>query len=237
MVTEFQGAIIAAGRGERLRASSGVELPKPLVQVGGTPLLVRQASAMVSAGAREVLAVVNSETASLARGMSFPRELRLVVRDTESSMESLFVLGESLQPGHFLLATVDAVVPESEFRRFVAQARASGAATAPERLDGVLAVTKWRGDRRPLFAEVTEVGLITSLGQRETSLVTAGLYWLPSTIFGWSGTARGRQLGALRAFLQLLLEEQTRLGAIEVEGAIDIDEAADLEAARRMLAG
>jgi hypothetical protein len=63
------------------------------------------------------------------------------------------------------------------------------------------------------------------------------LYWLPTTIFRWSAAARERKLGALRAFLQMLLEEQIRLAAIEVEGAIDIDEAADLEAARRMLAG
>ena len=234
MVTEFQGAIIAAGRGERLRASSGVELPKPLVQVGGISLLARQAGAMVSFGAREVLAVVSSETASLARGTSFPRQLRMIVRDTESSMESLLVLGESLPAGHFLLATVDAMVPDREFRRFVTQARAW---TEPRPGDGVLAVAKWRGERRPLFAEVTEAGLIASLGRRESSLVTAGLYWLPTTIFRWSAAARERKLEALRAFLQMLLEEQVRLASIEVEGAIDIDEAADLEAARRMLAG
>ena len=234
MVAGFQGAIIAAGRGERLRASSGVELPKPLVEIGGISLLARQAGAMVSSGAREVLAVVNSETASLARGISFPRQLRMIVRDTESSMESLLVLGEALPAGHFLLATVDAMVPDHEFRRFVTQARAS---TVPMPVDGVLAVAKWRGDRRPLFAEVTQAGLIASLGQRETSLVTAGLYWLPTTIFRWSAPARERKLAALRAFLQMLLEEKIRLAAIEVEGAIDIDEAADLEAARRMLAG
>ncbi|MBV8138580.1 MAG: NTP transferase domain-containing protein [Deltaproteobacteria bacterium] len=234
MVTGFQGAIIAAGRGERLRASSGVELPKPLVEVGGVSLLARQAGAMVSSGAREVLAIVNSETASLARGSSFPRQLRLIVRDTQSSMESLLVLGEALPAGDFLLATVDAMVPDPEFRRFVTQARAS---RFPMLADGVLAVAKWRGDRKPLFAEVTSTGLIASLGQRETSLVTAGLYWLPTTIFRWSAAARERKLAALRAFLQMLLEEQVRLAAIEVEGAIDIDEAADLEAARRMLAG
>jgi choline kinase len=234
MVDGFQGAIIAAGRGERLRASSGVELPKPLVQVGGISLLARQAGAMVSSGAREVLAVVSSETAALARGISFPRQLRMMVRDTESSLESLLVLGESLPAGHFLLATVDAMVPDHEFRRFVTQARGS---TVPIPADGVLAVAKWRGDRKPLFAEVTDAGLISSLGERQTSLVTAGLYWLPTTIFRWSVAARERKLGALRAFLQMLLEKQIRLAAIEVEGAIDIDEAGDLEAARRMLAG
>ncbi len=57
MADGFQGAIIAAGRGERLRASSGLGVPKPLVKVAGVPLLVRQANAMLSAGAETVLAV------------------------------------------------------------------------------------------------------------------------------------------------------------------------------------
>lgn len=232
---EFQGAIIAAGRGERLRASSGVDLPKPLVEVGGVPLLARQANAMLAAGASEVIAVVNSETAAMARGLSFPPALRIVVRDTESSMESLFVLGESLRPGHFLLATVDAVVSAGEFQRFVAAARTM--TTDAQGFDGILAVVKWRGDHKPLFTEVTDAGLITSLGQRETALVTAGMYWLPTAIFRLCAAARERKLTALRAFLQMLIDEKTRLGAVEVEGAIDIDEASDLETARRIYAG
>jgi NDP-sugar pyrophosphorylase family protein len=237
MVTAFQGAIIAAGRGERLRTSTGVELPKPLVEVGGVPLLVRQANAMLSAGADEVLAIINSETASLAREVPFPSALRVIVRDTESSMESLFALGERLRPGHFLLATVDAVVSREEFDRFVSRARTLTAARAEKNLDGVLAVVKWRGDHKPLFAEVTEAGLITSLGRRETSLVTAGMYWLPTAIFRLCAAARQRKFDAMRQFLQMLIEEGTRLGAVEVQDAIDIDEASDLAAARRMLAG
>ncbi|MGO9602912.1 MAG: NTP transferase domain-containing protein [Candidatus Binataceae bacterium] len=235
MVTGFQGAIIAAGRGDRLRASGGATIPKPLVEVGGQPMLARQATAMLSAGAESVLAVINSETAALARGITMPAALQIVVRDTESSMESLFTLGESLRPGHFLLATVDAIVPETELRRFVAEAAELAASKA--NFDGVLAVTKWRGDRKPLFTEVTEAGLITSLGERESSLVTAGLYWLPTEIFRFSAAARGRKLAAMRAFLQMLVKENIRLGAVEVAGAIDVDEASDLEAARRMVVG
>ncbi len=230
----FQGAIIAAGRGERLRASSGIAIPKPLVELDGVPLLARQASAMLASGAEDVLAVVNSETASIARDKPFPSGLKIVVRDTASSMESLFALGESLRPGHFLLATVDAVLPAAEFRRFVEQARKLAADGA---CDGVLAVVRWRGDHRPLFTEVTDSGLITSLGQRETSLVTAGVYWLPTGIFRLVAAARERRLAAMRSFLQMLVEEKFRLGAVEVEGAIDIDEASDLEAARRMFVG
>jgi choline kinase len=226
----FQGAIIAAGRGERLRRSGGATLPKPLVKLGGATLLERQAGAMLAAGASEVLAVINSETAALARGIAFPAALRIVVRDTESSMESLFTLGEHLAPGNFLLATVDSVVAQAEFARFVGAARES---TGGGKFDGVLAVTRWRGDRKPLFTNVNLEGLIESLGDKETTMVTAGIYWLPTRIFQSVARARAQRLAALRGFLAMLVEEGVRLGAIEVAGAIDIDEAADLEAARR----
>jgi choline kinase len=226
----FQGAIIAAGRGERLRRSGGANLPKPLVQLGGATLLERQAAAMLSAGASEVLAVINSETAALAREISFPATLRIVVRDTESSMESLFTLGEYLRPGNFLMATVDSVVAQEEFSRFAAAAR-QGAGIG--KFDGALAVTRWRGDRKALFTIIDTEGLIESLGEKETTMVTAGIYWLPTRIFGLVDRARARRLAALRGFLAMLVNEGVRLGAIEIAGAIDIDEAADLDAARR----
>ena len=125
MVSELQGAIIAAGRGERLRAE-GEDIPKPLVRIGGETLLARQARAMTRVGAREVLAIVNSETAEvIARDrIELPANLRLMVRDTGNSMESLLALGEQLAPGNFLLATVDAIIADAEFAKFIEQARA-----------------------------------------------------------------------------------------------------------------
>ncbi len=232
MVKGLQGAIIAAGRGERLRKYAS-DRPKPLVVLGGQPLLVRQARAMVRAGADEVLAVINSETAGVIERekTSIPRELRIIVRDTASSMESLFALGEVLAPGHFLAATVDAVVPGAELSRFVSRARTrcEGASAG---FDGLLGVVKWRGDKRPLFAAVSPDGAITALGDDRSGLVTAGVYFLPSRIFALADEARGRGLDALRRFLAMLIEKDMRLGALELDGVIDIDEAADLVAAR-----
>ena len=55
MVTKLQGAIIAAGRGERLRTSMRDEIPKPLVKLGGEAMLSRQARALlVSSGTSTV---------------------------------------------------------------------------------------------------------------------------------------------------------------------------------------
>lgn len=242
MVNNLQGAIIAAGRGERLRQSGAADLPKPLVEIGGELMLARQARAMLTAGASEVLAIINSETATVIehRKLAMPPGLRVMVRDTANSMESLLALGEQLAFGEtsarFLLATVDAVIEPHEFARFTERALAMTApgeqAGSDARFDGVLGVVKWRGDDRPLFTEVTTAGLITRLGGAETSLVTAGIYLLPARIFGFGETARNRGLDAMRKFLAMLIENGVRLGALELESVIDVDEAADLAAAR-----
>lgn len=235
MVTDPQGAIIAAGRGERLRAG-GASLPKPLVELDGTPLLVRQVRQLLAAGASRVAAVINSETAGLieARRIALPPELDLVVRDTPNSMESLFALGERLRPGRFLMATVDSVPARGGFDSF---AREALAATAPGGgFDGALGLVRWRGDHGPLFAEVASDGAITALGARESALVTAGLYLFSTRIFDFVAPARAAKLSALREFLAMLVERGLRLRAVTIAGAIDVDELADLESARAMLA-
>ena len=251
MVSELQGAIIAAGRGERLR-SNGEDIPKPLVRIGGETLLARQARAMMRVGAQEVLAIVNSETAQvIARDrIELPAHLRLMVRDTASSMESLLALGEELAPGNFLLTTVDAIIPDGEFAKFIEQACALITNSEVRGFDGVLGVVKWRGDKRPLFAKIAADHEIVALGDDEADprrrrtrggaqrsrgkvqMVTAGVYLLPASIFAFADNARRAQLSALRRFLAMLIDNGLRLGAVELADVIDVDEAADLAAAR-----
>ncbi len=236
MVTELQGAIIAAGRGDRLRVSTRDDIPKPLVKLGGEAMLSRQARALLAAGASSVVAVINSETARVANEnenqLELPPSMRLVVRDTANSMETMLALGEMLEPGWFLAATVDAVIPLVELVRFVNESRRKIEECRDKNLAGVLAVTRWRGEAKPLFADVTENGLIRQLGNRHTSMVTAGLYFLSTRVFDYAADARRAGLDALRRFLALLIERGMRLEAVEIEGSIDVDEASDLDAAR-----
>jgi choline kinase len=234
MVTELQGAIIAAGRGERLRVSTRDDLPKPLVELGGEAMLLRQARALLDAGAASVVAIVNSETARILgeKALAIPDRVRVVVRDTANSMETMLALGEVLVPGWFVAATVDAVIPQIELTRFVNEARRKIENCGDKTMAGVLAVTRWRGEAKPLFADVMENGLIVRLGEGHTSMVTAGVYFLSTRIFDCAGDARRAGLDALRRLLGMILEKGMRLDAIEIEGAIDVDEAADLAAAR-----
>jgi NDP-sugar pyrophosphorylase family protein len=236
MVKGLQGAIIAAGRGQRLRNSTRDDIPKPLVKLGGEVMLVRQARALLEAGASSVVAVINSETARVASeneiAPELPPSVRLVVRDTANSMETMLALAALLEPGWFIAATVDAVIPQAELARFVNESRRKIEDCGEKKFAGVLAVTRWGGEARPLFADVTENGLILRLGNRQTSMVTAGLYFLSTRVFDYAADARRAGLDALRRFLALIIERGMQLDAIEIEGSIDVDEASDLDAAR-----
>ncbi len=168
----------------RLRAQ-GVDLPKPLVTLGGETLLARQARTLREAGADRIIAVVNSETAALIErdGIKLPQGLSLGVRDTPNSMETLFELGEHLATRWFLAATVDAILARGEMKRFAEQALALVSHQPPALAAGALGVVRWRGDERPLFVDVEADGTIRKLGAASGAIVTAGVYFLPSSIF------------------------------------------------------
>ena len=233
----LSGAIIAAGRGERLRSAAG-GMPKPLVELDGQPLLLRQSYALSKLGAVPVYGIINSETAALIREreIAVPADLKICVRDTANSMESLLALSESIAPGLFLMMTVDAIAAPAELARFLREALVLVDSARPNAVDGAIGTVKWRGDRHPLFAEVAADGVITGLGRNETELVTAGIYLLSTRIFGFAAKARAAGLNALRNYLALLIDEGMRIAGLELTGVIDIDEAADLDAAKTWVA-
>ena len=216
--------------------AQGCDLPKPLVALGDEPLLLRQTRALLEAGAERVVAVVNSETARIIkqRSIEIPAPLMLVVRDTANSMETLFEIGRYAQSSWLLAATVDSVLPQGALKRFLERSLTL-CQKAHRACDGTLGVTRWRGDDRALFVEVARRGKILKIGAPSGDLVTAGVYFLPRRVFDFSSRARSAKLAALREFLGRLVDWGFRLGAIELDGVIDIDLAQDLEAARRML--
>ena len=235
MVGRLSGAILAAGHGQRLRQASG-GIPKPLVDVGGEPLLLRQIRILTQVGLRPIQVIVNSETHRLMnqRGLRSGDRVELVVADTANSMESLLKLGEHIPPGLFLLMTVDAVLPSSDVRNFVTDATKT--ITKPQsRLDGALGVVRWRGDANPLFVHIGADALIGGFGRPQSAMVTAGIYLLSTAVFAHAAEARSRGLNAMRHFLAMLLDRSVRLAALEISRSVDVDTAADLSEAREML--
>ena len=232
----LSGAILAAGRGDRLRVAAG-GLPKPLVEIDGETLLCRQVRTITEAGAHPIHAIINTETDRLMRErrIATPSEAEIFVLDTANSMESLLALGERIEAGRFLMTTVDTVMTTAEFRRFVNNALKL-MDESKNGLDGALGVVHWRGDRHPLFADVASDGTISALGERECAMATAGVYLFSTRIFAWAAQARGAGLDAMRRYLRFIIDRGMKFAACPLSGVIDVDEAADLDAARVLAA-
>jgi NDP-sugar pyrophosphorylase family protein len=229
----MKAGIIAAGQGERLR-QAGVPGPKPLVHVAGVPLIGHTLNAIRAAGLREVVCIINEESAAVetyCRGHAADLSLTFVHRTTPSSMESLFTLAPQLGDEPFLLLTVDAIVAPAALADFVLRAR--GRAEA----DGVLAVNSFVDDEKPLYVAGDAEGRITAIGAAAgaSPLITAGFYVLRPTIFAEIAAARAARFTALRQFLAHLVARGYRLYAECVPKCVDVDRPEDIATAEAFI--
>jgi len=229
----MKAGIIAAGLGERLR-KGGITTPKPLVPVAGEPLIARTIRAAAALGASSVACIVNArfpEVADFLQGQSWPVSLELVVKDTPSSMESLFHLAPLLREEPFLLLTVDAVFAVETLSEFVARAREFHDAR------GVLALTDFIDDEKPLWVRTDGRQKIIALGEAAgpSTHVTAGFYYFQPEIFSLVSAARTAGLGALRRFLGLLVESESPMYGISVAKTVDVDLPEDIAKAENFL--
>lgn len=229
----MKAAIIAAGTGERLVAG-GVHTPKPLLPVGGRPLIARIVDAAAGLGLSSVACIVNDLKPAVAEYMkaaAWPIPVELIVKTTPNSMESLFALEPLLRDEPFLLFTVDVVVGFSALQRFLA------AATNLPDAAGTLALTDYIDDQKPLWVEVDRYFRITGIGEAAVGsrYVTAGFYYFRPDIFALAAEARARKLSALRRFLSLLAAEGYLLYGLPTAKSIDVDYPEDIDKAEAYL--
>jgi NDP-sugar pyrophosphorylase family protein len=226
--------ILAAGKGERLRAQ-GVSIPKPLVPVCGVPLIARILDAVCRLRVDEVVCVVNPESQPVIRYCQehdWGIPLTLVRKCTAHSLESLLTLQPYLEAEPFLLFTTDAV-----FSPRVLPTLLKHVAQTPQ-ADGLLVVTPFVDDEKPLWAELDSRSRIVRLGDhaRFGGLVTAGIYYFAPTVYHEADAARHRGFAALRQFLGHLLDCGYRFYGHTVTKVIDVDRPADIATAEAFLA-
>jgi len=120
--------MIAAGWGERLRGHAAT--PKPLVSVGGQPLIQRVLQSIEEVHPTELVCIVNEASLPVREfvqqlPLGFP--VRWIVRTTPSSLHSFLAVLEALAEedpaGPFLMTTVDTLAPRGTYRQFAEQAR------------------------------------------------------------------------------------------------------------------
>ena len=114
-------AIIAAGEGSRL-VQEGVKLPKPLVNLCGTPMIKRLIDIMTDCNPESLSIIVNeqmTEVREYLESLELPVPLHLTVKTTPSSMHSFYEVSRHFKEGKFILTTVDTIFREEDFRAYV----------------------------------------------------------------------------------------------------------------------
>jgi NDP-sugar pyrophosphorylase family protein len=224
----LRAAVIAAGEGSRL-AASHPGCPKPLVPVGGRPLIHWVAAGLAEAGARELVVLTNGRGGAIPPSLSaaFPDlEFDFVRADTASSFESfrLVSLRLAARGGEFLVSTADALMPAADVRRFLDACRASGA-------EAGLALTAHVDDEKPLWADLDAAGRVTAAGDdaRERRRVTCGLYYMTPAAAARLPEAAAH--GRLRDFWRALVASGARVAGVELSKSLDVDRPEDVAAA------
>lgn len=230
-------AIIAAGEGSRL-AQEGVQLPKPLVRIGGEPMIERLVRIFNANGAEEIVIIVNTihpQTAQhLRRRMAegWGGNVRLVEKTTPSSMHSFHEISPYLGDAPFCLTTVDTIFREEEFARYIAAFQASG-------LDGMMAVTDFVDDEKPLWVGTQDETLAIT-GFHDTCqadrYVSGGIYSLRPTALRTLQRCMDEGRSRMRNFQRALVEDGLRLQAYPFSKILDVDHSGDIAKAEQFLA-
>ncbi len=230
-------AIISAGEGSRL-AQEGVQLPKPLVQLNGMAMIDRLIYIFAKNGAEQVVVIINNEVAQTKEHLALLKKvsevpLEVIVKTTPSSMHSFYELSTYLKDDKFCLTTVDTIFREEEFSRFIEAFKASDK-------DGLMAVTDYIDDEKPLYISTDEELNITGFHDARTPdcrYISGGIYCLTPKSIDTLQRCMENGMSRMRNFQRQLVADGLHLGAYPFSKILDVDHASDIEKAEAFLNG
>lgn len=230
-------AIISAGEGSRL-AQEGVQLPKPLVQLNGMAMIDRLIHIFAKNGAEQVVVIINNEVAQTKEYLALLKKvsevpLEVIVKTTPSSMHSFYELSTYLKDDKFCLTTVDTIFREEEFSRFIEAFKVSDK-------DGLMAVTDYIDDEKPLYISTDEELNITGFHDARTPdcrYISGGIYCLTPKSIDTLQRCMENGMSRMRNFQRQLVADGLHLGAYPFSKILDVDHASDIEKAEAFLIG
>ena len=230
-------AIISAGEGSRL-AQEGVQLPKPLVQLNGMAMIDRLIHIFAKNGAEQVVVIINNEVAQTKEHLALLKKvsevpLEVIVKTTPSSMHSFYELSTYLKDDKFCLTTVDTIFRVEEFSRFIEAFKASDK-------DGLMAVTDYIDDEKPLYISTDEELNITGFHDARTPdcrYISGGIYCLTPKSIDTLQRCMENGMSRMRNFQRQLVADGLHLGAYPFSKILDVDHASDIEKAEAFLNG
>lgn len=227
-------AILAAGEGSRL-AQEGCEVPKPLVRILDETLIGRLIRVFVNNGATRIVIITNAQhtaTEEFLRGLKLSIPLDIVVQSTPSSMHSLYAIREYLAgEEHFCITTVDTIFSEEEFARYINAFSSSD-------LDGLMAVTSYVDDEKPLYVQTTNGLTITNFcdtHEERCHHVSGGIYCLTRKALITLSHCIEQGQARMRNFQRQLVADGLHLRAYPFSKIIDVDHCSDIPKAEELI--
>lgn len=227
-------AIIAAGEGSRL-AQEGVKLPKPLVKLNGKAMIQRLIDIFLANHAQSISIIVNEEMTQVqeyVKSLSLDVPLNLIVKSTPSSMHSFFELRNFLRDGKFCLTTVDTIFKEEDFSKYI-QSFITDQST-----DGMMAVTDYIDDEKPLYVEVEENTMSIKAfldSSDQCKYISGGIYGLTSKAIDTLEKCLETGQSRMRNFQRQLVADGLNLKAYPFPKIVDVDHAEDIAKAEAFL--
>ncbi len=230
--------IIAAGEGSRL-AQEGVERPKPLVLLNGVPMIERLIRLFIDCEAESISIIVNQQMTEVQDflrqlALTLPVPLNLVVKSTPSSMHSFYELSTLMRgKGRFILTTVDTIFREPDFRRYVESYSA-----APADVDGMMAMTDFIDDEKPLYIDVdSEMNIIAfrDAPSGNDRYISGGIYGLSEPAIDVLEDCLRQGVSRMRNYQRALVAAGLCLKGFPLGKIIDVDHAADIATAESFI--
>ncbi len=227
-------AIIAAGKGSRM-VSEGETVPKPLVKIGGKPMIKRIIDAFTACGAKSVSIIINEEMHEVndyLNSLKSDVKINIIVKNTSGSMHSFFELKDYLKDDCFCLSTVDSVFENDDFIRYVNDFKIHRDA------DGYMAVTTFIDDEYPLYVQENAQGTITCFSDdffEGATLVSGGIYILKQPALDVLDRCMNLGITDMRDFQRQLLINRFNLHAYKFGKIIDVDHSYDIETANKFI--
>ena len=225
-------AILAAGEGSRL-SQEGVETPKPLVKVNGEAMIDRLIRIFNNCEAESIYIITNNLTPLTQQHLRHLQEvdpkIHLIVKTTPSSMHSFYELRQVMDDGKFCLTTVDTIFKEAEFRQYIKAWQESNE-------DGMMAVTDYIDDEKPLYIATTQDLTITGFHDEvPLHYISGGIYGLNEKSFSVIDKCIKEGQSRMRNFQRQLVKDGLQLKAYPFSKILDVDHVSDIEKAEAFL--
>ena len=230
--------IIAAGDGNRIK-QEGSKFPKPLVDIENQPMIGRLIRIMESCDARNISVIVNSDMPDVLDYVvslvpTLKCELKVKSAKTPSSMHTFYELLQLMKPtGKFVITTVDTIFKAEAFKSYI-----EFFSNAPHDIDGVMGVTSFIDDEKPLYVEVEGRHRIMAYKDQPfegVKYVSAGIYGLQNSAIPILQECISSDMTRMRNFQRSLLSHGLNLDAFDMGKVIDVDHLSDITKAESLL--